>query len=211
MNFIKEHKTSLGFLLFLSLLFTFSFVGAIQETSDIFPVNEQISYTKPCLNNGTWCSGSAGCNYTFYDRDNSITSNNVVATNVGSNGASLWQYNITHTNTGTYSVDMVCLDGTAKGAITLYYEVTGDGAGISLGFILIILAVSFGLIVMGLSIPDATITIFGSFGLYFTSLFILFNGIAGTKDATTTWAIGLILLGVAMYVSIRSAYELIVD
>lgn len=210
-NFIKEQKTSTGFLLFLCLLFTFSFVGAIQEVSDVFAVNEVISYNKPCINNGTWCSGVAECNYTFYNMDNSIRYNNVVASAVGAGGASIWQYNLTHAETGTYKVDMVCLDGTVKGADTLYYEVTGDGAGITLGFLLIILSVSFGLIVMGLVMPDATVTIFGSFGLYFTSLFILFNGIAGTKDPTTTWAIGLILLGVAMYVSIRSAYELIVD
>ena len=68
-----------------------------------------------------------------------------------------------------------------------------------------------GLIILGLSLPDAVTTIFGSLGLYFVSLYTLFNGFAGVRDGVTTWAIGLILLGVAMYVSTRSAYELIVD
>ena len=211
---IKEHRTSIGFLLSLCLLFSFSFVSAAIDTSDVtdvFEVNENIEYNKPCVNNGTWCTASATCNYTFYDRDNTIRTNNALATNVGSNGASIWQYNISHDDTGLYKVDMVCLDGGLKGSTTFYYEVTGSGNNDSIGFFVIILLVSFGLIILGLSLPDAVVTIFGSFGLYFVSLYTLFNGIAGTKDATTTWAIGLILLGIAMYVSARSAYELIVD
>jgi len=179
--------------------------------SDTFQVNELINYSKPCINNGTYCSGSAVCNYTFYDRDGSIRFNNVLATNVGADGASTWQYQLSHVDTGTYHVDMVCLDSTGKGSGTFYYEVTGSGITDSIGFYVIIILISFGLIVLGLSLTDPTITIFGSFGLYFVSIYTLFNGIAGTKDATTTWAIGLILLGIAMYVSTRSAYELIVD
>jgi len=214
MKLLNEHKTSIGFLLSLCLLFTFSLVSASPTEpviSDTFQVNDLISYAKPCINNGTYCSAAAVCNYTFYDRDNSIRFNNVLAENVGDAGASIWQYNLSHTSTGIYKVDMVCIDSNNQGSSTLYYEVTGSGITDSLGFYIIILAISFGLIILGFSLTDPTITIFGSFGLYFVSLYTLFNGIAGTKDPTTTWAIGLILLGIAMYVSIRSAYELIVD
>jgi len=211
---INEHKTNIGFLLFLCLLFTFSFVSAATDTSDVsdvFQINQEISYNKPCINNGTYCSASAECNYTFYDKDNSISVNNAAATQVGSGGASIWQYNITHTATGLYKADMVCIDGDAKGSDTLYYEVTGSGDSNTVPFYFIILGISFGVIILGLAMKDASLTIFGSFGLYFVSLYTLFNGIAGVKDATTTWAIGLILLGIAMYISVRSAYELIVD
>ena len=114
-------------------------------------------------------------------------------------------------NTGLYKVDMICADGSLKGSETLYYEVTGDGVNNSLGFYAIIILISLGIIVLGFAMTDAPITILGSFGLYFVSLYILFNGIAGTKDPVTTWGIGIILLGMAMYVSTRSAYELVVD
>ena len=211
---ITEHKASIGFLLSLCLLFSFSFVTARIDTndiSDVFKVNDIVSYTKPCMNNGTYCSASAVCNYTFYDRDSSIRINNALATQVGVDGASNWQYNISHDDTGYYKVDMVCLDDGLKGSETLYYEVTGSGVTDTSGFYIIILIISFGLIILGFSMSDAILTIFGSFGLYFVSLYTLFNGIAGIKDATTTWAVGLILLGMAMYMSIRSAYELIKD
>lgn len=203
-----------GFLLSLCLLFSFSLVTAATDTSDVndvFQVNEQISYNKPCVNNGTYCSAATTCNYTFYNIDNSIKFNNVPATNVGDNGGSIWQYNVTNTETGLYKVDMVCLDGTSKGSETLYYEVTGDGSNDNFPFFIAILLLSFGIIIFGFSIKDPTTTILGSFGLYLVSIYILFNGIAGVKDATYTWAIGLIVLGLAMYISTRSAYELIVD
>ncbi len=212
---INEHKTSVGFLLSLCLLFTFfPFVTAeiVQpEISDVFEVNNLIVYSKPCINNGTYCTSSAICNYTFYDNDNTILFNNVLAENVGADGASIWQFNLSQNSTGLYKVDMVCLDFNNQGSETLYYEVTGDGLLNSLAFYIIILAIGFGIIILGFSLKDAPITIFGSFVLFFVSLYTLFNGIAGTKDPVTTWAIGLILLGISMYVSVRSAYELIVD
>ena len=215
MKFLNyEHKTKVGFLLSLLLLFTFSFVNGAVDTSevrDVFQVNDIISYTKPCINNGTWCSVSATCNYTFYDRDNSIRVNNVLANVIAINGSSLWQHNITHTETGLYKVDMVCVDSTLQGSETLYYEVTGDGRNTSIGFYAFILILSAGIIILGLALSDAPMTILGSFGLYFVSLYILFNGIAGTKDPTTTWGLGLVTLSVAIYISVRSSWELIVD
>jgi len=211
---INEQKTGIGFLLSLFLLFTFSFVTADVDTStinDVFQVNEVISYSKPCINNGTWCSGATTCNYTFYDRDNSIRLNNVLATNVGVNGSSLWQHNLSHTDTGLYKVDMVCVDTGLQGAETLYYEVTGDGTNNSIGFFAIILLLPLFMVVYGISKEDPTVTLLGSFGLYIVAIYTLFNGIAGTKDAVTTWGIGLIILSTAMYVSTRSAWELIAD
>ncbi len=89
------------------------------------------------------------------------------------------------------------------------FEVTPSGFANTLGFHFLILILSLGIIIFGIGIADAPITILGSFGLYFLGLWILFNGIAGIRDATYTWAIGLILLGVAFYVSAKSTYELL--
>lgn len=209
-----EHRAGLSFLLSLILLFNFSLISAAVDTTlvdDVFQVNDNIQYTKPCINNGTYCSASASCNYTFYNLDNSIKINNVLATNVGSNTASLWQHNLSQSETGFYKVDMVCIDTANQGAETLWYQVTGNGSNDSFGFYLIVLILSLGVIVLGLAMQDAPITILGSFGLYFVGLYILFNGIDGIKDPTYTWGIGLVVLAIAMYVSTRSAYELIVD
>jgi len=211
MNFLFEKKlVGVVYLLSLFLLFSISFSEAAVDTSrveDVFEVNDIIQYSKPCSNNGTYCGPTAVCNYTFYDTDNTIRVNNQIAINVGANGSSIWQYNISHDTTGLYKVDMFCTDAGLKGSTTMYYQVTGDGNNTSLGFYALILLLSFGIVIFGFVIKDAWMTMLGSMGLYFFGLYVLFNGIAGTKDAITTWGIGIIILGVAMYISIQAGME----
>lgn len=78
-------------------------------------------------------------------------------------------------------------------------------------FYFLILILSLGVMALGFFLRDAVIVILSSFGLYFVGLYILFNGIDGFKDPVYTWAIGIIILMIAAYISIRSSYELIVD
>lgn len=211
MKFLRQEMVGTVSLLSLVLLFSINFVSAAVDTNevqDVFPIYNVIEYTKPCTNSGTWCSGSTTCNYTFYDKDNSILINNQPATLVAVNGSSLWQYNISHEATGVYKVDMCCIDGADQGCNTMYYQVTGDGLNDSIWFQVIIFAVSAGVIVFGFGIKDGWITIFGTFGLYFVGLYTLFYGIGGVKDTVYTWAIGLIVLGLAGYISINAAMEM---
>ena len=200
------------FVLFLPIfLFLISFTSAAVDTNtvdDTFQVNALIPYAKGCMNNGTYCSAAATCNFTFYDLDNSLLENNVPGINIG-DGSSTWTYNITYSKTGVYQVDMVCIDGGEAGFETFYSQVTGSGLNDNFWFYVIVIGLSLGVIIIGFNMEDPIITIFGSFGLYFLGLYILFNGIAGVKDLVTTWAIGIIMLGIAAYVSIRSAHELI--
>lgn len=202
-------------LLFASFIFLFFIIpfslGATdtQYVNDVFKVNDEISYTKPCINNGSYCSASAICNYTFYNKDNSILINNEEALSVGENGASLHQKNITFTDTGLYKVDMVCCDSSICGSETLYFEVTGGGFNDTLGFYILIIIVSALLISFGLFKYDPTPAILGGFCLTLVGLYILFNGIDGMKDAVFTWGFGIIVLGTGAYVSIKSAFELI--
>lgn len=112
---------------------------------------------------------------------------------------------------GTYCMNIVCTDGTDTTTGKECREVTTDGLQVSNTFYFLILALSLGIVIFGIAIKDAPVTILGSFGLYFISIYTLFNGIVGIKDPVYTWGIGLIILGLAMYISIRSAYELIVD
>ena len=112
---------------------------------------------------------------------------------------------------GTYCMNIVCTDGVDTTSGQECREVTSDGLIGKLGFTILILILSLGVIILGLWKQDAIVAILGSFGLYFIGLNILFYGLDGFKDPIYTWAFGLITLGIAFYVSIRSAYELIVD
>ena len=91
------------------------------------------------------------------------------------------------------------------------FDITPSGFSGTLGFYFLILLLSGGVIVLGFAKQDAPIVILGSFGLYFIGLYVLFFGVAGMKDPVYTWALGIIILMLAAYISIRSAYELIVD
>lgn len=185
----KRIGSSLVLFLFL-FLFSFSFVIADINTpfvEDVFKVNEIIRYTKPCINNGTYCSTTSQCNFTFYNRDNSILINNQEGASVGNNSASLWEYNITRTETGLYKVDMCCEDGiNIKGCETLYYQISGDGFNASLGFYVLIIAISFGIIILGFYLTDAWITMLGTFGLFGVGVYTMLFGIAGMKDLFIT-------------------------
>jgi len=176
------------------------------DVDDSFQINTIIDYKKPCFNNGTYCSAAATCNYTVFNPDNTILVDNQAGTN------QLSYYNISFlvSDIGIHKVDMTCVDGGLTGAETLYFEVTGSGFNNTLGFYVLILIFSIGVMVLGFWKQDAPIVILGSFGLYFLGIWILFYGLAGFKDPIYTWSSGLIVLGLAFYISARSSYELIV-
>jgi len=175
------------------------------NVDDVFKVNTLIDYKKPCFNNGTYCSGSATCNYTVLNPDNTLLVNNLQATN------QVAYYNISFTpsDIGIYKVDMTCKDGSLNGAETFYFETTGSGFQDTVWFYIIILGISAGIMVLGFSLKDAPMVLLGTFGLYFIGIYTLLNGIVGIRDLTTTWAIGLIILGVAFYVSAKASWEII--
>jgi len=121
---------------------------------------------------------------------------------------STFYYNFTQTSQlGEYIYNTYYGNWTAP----VSFEITTDGLNGKLGFTVLILILSLGVIVLGLWKQDAIVTILGSFGLYFIGLNILFYGLDGFKDPVYTWAFGLITLSIAFYVSVRSAWELIID
>ena len=193
--------------IFLFLIMNVSAATDTNIVDDTFKVDKTVEYSKPCFDNGTYCSASAVCNFTVFNPENTIVINNQQAVN----NLAYHSLNISFDEIGLWKIDIVCVDGGRKGADTFYAQVSGDGFNDSLGFYIIIVCLSLGVIILGMWMEDPIIIIFGSFGLYFLSLYILFNGITGIKDSVTTWAIGLIVLGIAMYVSIRSTHELITN
>ena len=151
------------------------------------------------------------------------TWNNISSVLYPDKTTALGEVNMTRTNTeynyyscddlttqiGTYIVNG---KGDLDGRVEVWsydYEVTPSGFTGTLGFYILVLVLSLGIIVLGFYKEDAPIVILGSFGLYFLAIYILFNGIVGLKDTTTTLPIGIIILGIAMYISIRSGMELL--
>lgn len=197
---------------FLFFLFFFFLVGIISadidtnQVDDVFKVNERINYAKPCFYNDTYCSATAQCNFTIFDPNNNVIVNNLP----GTNQDSFHNYSIIFDKVGVWKIDMTCVDQGLTGADTFYAQVSGEGFNDSLGFYIVIIILSFLVIFMGFYMQDAPITLLGSFGLYFLGIYILFNGIVGVKDLTTTWASGIIILGIAMYISVKSAHEIII-
>ncbi len=123
-------------------------------------------------------------------------------------------YNYTFCNNNHIGVYQVTGHGNLDGTDTSWaydYEVTPSGSEFSntLWIFIIILIVSGVFIIWGFSIQDPWVILFGTIGLYFVGLYSLLNGIAGVKDLVTTWAISLVLLGIAAYLSIRAGLEVI--
>ena len=114
------------------------------------------------------------------------------------------------TNLGIHAYIIVCNNSNQVGSASGSFEVTPNGIQNTFGFYIAILILSLGIIIFGFAINDGWVTILGSFGLYFISLYILFNGFVGVRDATTQ-GIGLVVLGVAMYVSIKAIYDMLTD
>ena len=112
---------------------------------------------------------------------------------------------------GTYSYVIQCNSSNEIAFASAQLQVTPTGYEYpkTITFYIIIFAISLFFIVLGFSIKDAWVTMFGTFGLYFIGLYILINGITGIKDSNYSWPIGIIIIGVAAYISINSAREML--
>jgi hypothetical protein len=119
-------------------------------------------------------------------------------------------YNYTFCNTNEIGTYIITTCGDVNGIKTCVdydFEVTPNGFINNPTFSWLILILSLGIIVLGLWKEDIPITILGDFGLYFFGINTLFYGINGMKDTVTTWGLGIIVLGVAFYISIRAGME----
>lgn len=164
-----------------------------------------------CANLYQYCDNCTYVNLTRIQRTGSEPNTWIVGLDMEGNGDN---YNYTFCDTtiiGSYKYT-VCGDKDGKRVCEdLNFEVTPSGFIDTLGFFFLILILSLGLVVLGFFMEDYIVMILGSFGLYFLGIYTLFNGIAGIKDSVVTWALSIIILGLAFYVSVRSTYELIQD
>lgn len=194
----KKHKKSMNkTLLILIGLFLINFSSAV---GDIGLVKQY-----DCIDLYNYCPTCSYINLTAVQYPNGSVSNmNLEMTKSDNNyvyefcGTSLLGEH-SYTTCGDKAGVLTCED--------ISFEITPTGFTGTLGFFALILLLSFGVILLGFSIQDAIIVVLGSFGLYFVGIYILFFGLDGIKDPIYTWAIGLITLMLAAYISIRAAYE----
>ncbi len=181
-----------------------SFISAPERTWGTVQQRDCIVLTQTCDN----CSFSNITSIQFPNKTSYAIKGETVMEKVGT------LYNYTYCGTDSLGQYIVTGHGDDDGIDTIWradFEVSPTGLPSNLGFYIIVLILSLGIIIFGVTRNDPIITLLGSFGLYFLGLYILFNGIVGVKDLVTTWAIGIIMLGLAMYVSIKSAHALITE
>lgn len=192
-------------LVLLVLVCLISFASAATNTVDIddsIKINEEINYKKPCFNNGTFCSSETTCNFSVYEPDNSI----LIGNQQGDNNGAYHNITFTPVEIGLYHVDMTCNDSGSYGSETFYFYVSGSGID-NIWFYILFIVVGFGLIFLGFYVGDNWIIVLGGFIFIFFGIYILFYGLGGFKDTVYTWALGLIVLLLGAYFSLRGAWE----
>lgn len=173
------------------------------DVSDVYKQNSIINYGKPCFNNGTYCSSSTLCNMTVINPTNSVIIANEEATNQGY----IYNHSITFSDLGIYKIDMVCNDNGLMGSETFYAQVTGSGKNNNVPFLIIYLLVCISIVAFGLFIHEPWFGVFGSVLLIPAGLYIINNGIGDIRDMVTTWAIGIVIIGIGTVIGIKSALE----
>ncbi|MFP4457154.1 MAG: hypothetical protein ACLFPS_05785 [Clostridia bacterium] len=119
-------------------------------------------------------------------------------------------FNYTYCNTEQIGNYQYCTIGDVSGTDTVVckdFSITPSGYNWSVGFYIVILILSIGIIVLGYWTQDAWIVMLGSFGLVLVGLFVLFYGIADVKDNVYTWGIGIITLMLGAYFGIKASLE----
>lgn len=234
----KKEKTKAESLMAVSLLFvflfSFSFISAqppFLQTSTLYSGYViEIPQINPLKQNQDFTANFHVFNISNgYPIDNSTTSCSIHLYN--SSGGDLFEGNVPHANTdvvnewkitlsggnfsniGNHGYIVQCNDSVSKlgGFSNVGIEVTPNGFLNNFGYYIIILLLSFGVMLIGFYIEDHWIVMFGSLGLYFLGIYTLFFGINGMLDKTYTWGFSILILGLAMYFSIRAGYEAFQD
>jgi len=110
--------------------------------------------------------------------------------------------------TGTYEYTITATGSGLNKTETFTFEVTPSGETGLLGFYFLAIILSYGLMGFDIYKQDVTITLLGSFALFFLGLYVMFNGLDSYKNYLID-GFSVITLGVAFYVSARAAHETI--
>ena len=105
------------------ILLIVSIISAV-DIDDIFQKGTEIDYKKPCFDEGVYCSGTTACNITILYPNNTAFINNQLMTNQ----YSFHNYTLPDTSViGTYTSNIVCIDGGKNGTEMYYFRITDDG------------------------------------------------------------------------------------
>ena len=122
------------------------FVGLVSAAT--YEQSKELDLKVPCINNNTFCSGSATCNLTILNPNSS----NLIYGEGMTNSATYFNYSLTPSQTliiGEYTVTAVCADGSENGYTIYTYDINPSGRVISEGGGSSIIAII--IFVMGLS------------------------------------------------------------
>jgi len=155
------------------------------------------------------CDDCSGVNLTAVKYPDGTTETmNLIMTKTNQN----FNYSFCNTSSiGDYTYTVAGDKGGVYSTEVIGFKVSPSGFLGTLGFYILVLFLSAGVIILGFSKDDPILVILGSLGLYFVGIYILFYGIDGMKDQIYTNSFALIVLGIAAYLSVRSAWEMIVD
>jgi len=193
---IKKTPLLMTFIIFSMFITGGIFVSAL-DSLGTFKQNDCINISQVC-DDATFISISS---VTYPNSTRAIEQ-----VNMTSLGSGEYVYEFTNTSTsGRYDVRGIS-DGCDKTFAT-YFEITPSGFVGTLGFYIIILILSLGLIILGYSIEDAWVIVLGGMGLILVGLFILLYGINGIKDSAYTYSFGIITIMAGAYFAVRGALE----
>jgi len=109
---------------------------------------------------------------------------------------------------GTYEYTITATGSGLNETGTFNFKVTPSGETGLLGFYFLAIILSYGVMGFGINKGDITITMLGTFALFFLGIYIMFNGLDVYKNFLTE-GFSIITLGVAFYVSAKAAHEYI--
>jgi len=191
------------------IMFVFAFVfliGIVSATIESLPAQKQwdeVNLIQSCAN-----STYANITKVLYPNSTFALRGEYEMTALGDD------YNYSFTDTGVLGTYLVYGHCDEDGTDTYWaydFEVTTSGIANTLWLYIIIFVFGTGLIVFGFNIQDNWIIVLGGFIIILLGLYTLFYGIVGLKDTVYSWAIGIIVLMVGGYFSIRGAMESLND
>lgn len=109
---------------------------------------------------------------------------------------------------GIYEYTITATGGGFNQTETFNYQITPSGQSGLLGFYFLAIILSYGVLGLGLWKQDITISVLGTFALFFVGLYVMFFGLDVYKNFLTE-GFSIITLGVAFYVSSKIAQEYI--
>lgn len=196
----------------LALLVSFALISSIASASDfVYKQNTFLDMKVPCVNDGAACSNLANCSLTIQNPDGSQLVKDVLMTNQGS----FHNYTLGSSQTsvlGTYQAQVFCVDSGMNGWQSFSYDITTTGTAYSSIFqnplILSLIGLSIIIFIIAIVLRNLYLSFISGGAFLLTGIYVLINGLGQVSDLYTR-GLGMIALGMGIYLSVGSAYDLV--